>query len=63
VTTYRKVLSVLEDGRWHTLHELRSVSHFPAEWVRELKLSGHLVDERPSDKGERSVRLVATAQR
>ncbi len=59
VTTYCKVVRLLEDGSWHTLGELEEVAHYPTAWVRELRLSGFAVEERTLDREERAVRLLA----
>ncbi len=44
-TTFERVLGILADGEWHSEDELAEVSSFPREWIRELELSGHVVDE------------------
>jgi len=45
--TYDRVMSVLSDGRWHTMDELREVSYFPERWIEELRRDGLEVVEDP----------------
>jgi hypothetical protein len=49
--TYDRVKSVLSDGEWHTLDELREVSYFPERWIEELRRDGLEVVEN-EDEGK-----------
>jgi hypothetical protein len=42
----RRVLSLLRDREPHTADELRSIVHFPGEWIRALREDGYPVEER-----------------
>ncbi len=55
MSTYERVRSVLADGDWHTLDELKQVSFFPERWIDELRLDGLEVVE---DESEGKVALV-----
>ena len=55
MTTYARVLEVLADGEWHTDEELRAVTEYPAEWLKELRYAGFVVAER---RGAGLVRVV-----
>jgi hypothetical protein len=60
-STYADVLRILDDGQWHAVDELASVSRYPVEWARELRHDGHQVVADPS--GALVVRLVRHEQR
>ncbi len=51
-------MALLRDEAWHALDDLRAVTHFPSEWVEELRAEG-ILDVR---RNERTVlvRLRAT---
>jgi hypothetical protein len=53
--TYPAVISLLEDGQWHADDDLRVVTSFPREWLREVERERRL--ERHPD----SPRLVRLA--
>lgn len=38
--TFEAITNVLRDGSWHEIDELRAATHFPAEWVQELRAEG-----------------------
>jgi hypothetical protein len=42
----RRVLSLLGDREPHTADELRSIVHFPGEWIRALREDGYPIEER-----------------
>ena len=46
MTTYARMLELLADGEWHTDEELRAVTEYPDEWLKELRYAGFVVDER-----------------
>ena len=54
-TTFEAIQRLLADGAWHALDDLREVTAFPAEWVKELKAEG-LIDTR-DQMGNTLVRL------
>ena len=58
MSTYERVRSVLADGDWHTVDELREVSFFPERWINELRLDGLEVVE---DEAQGRVALVGAA--
>jgi hypothetical protein len=35
-STYKEITR-LDDGKWHSVRELETVSRYPNEWVRELE--------------------------
>jgi len=35
--TYPAVISLLEDGQWHADEDLRAVTSFPGEWLKEVE--------------------------
>jgi len=44
--TFEAVVSVLRDGAWHSLDDVKAATHFPAQWVDELAAEGIVdVDE------------------
>jgi hypothetical protein len=47
-STYSRLLMLLSDGQWHDEDDLRTVTSFPGEWLKELRYEGHEVaaDER-----------------
>lgn len=38
--TFAAIETVLSDGAWHELEDLRDATSFPREWVRELRAEG-----------------------
>lgn len=58
MSTYDRVRSVLADGDWHTLDELKEVSFFPERWIDELRIDGLEVIE---NEAEGKVALVGAA--
>lgn len=52
--TFPAVVGLLRDGRWHEDEELAEVTHYPHEWLAELRREGFEL-ERDGD----AVRLVA----
>ena len=38
--TFEAIETVLSDGAWHELDDLRDATSFPREWVRELRAEG-----------------------
>jgi hypothetical protein len=36
MSTYDQLLEVLADGEWHSEDDLRSITAFPGEWMKEL---------------------------
>jgi hypothetical protein len=46
VTRYEAILALLDDGDWHGIDELESLTSLPDQWIEELRLSGHHVVER-----------------
>ena len=61
MTAYERVLRVLDDGAWHRAEELRLVTRYPEEWIKELRHEGHEVRERKG--GGTAVRLRRQAAR
>jgi hypothetical protein len=57
MSTYERVKTVLADGDWHTVDELKQVSSFPERWIEELRRGGLEVVE---DEVEGKVALVTT---
>ncbi len=55
--TYPAVISLLEDGQWHADEDLRAVTSFPSEWLREVERERRL--ERHPDSPQ-LVRLADT---
>jgi hypothetical protein len=47
-STYSRLLKLLSDGQWHDEDDLRKITSFPGEWLKELRYDGHevAVDER-----------------
>jgi hypothetical protein len=47
-STYSRLLMLLSDVQWHDEDDLRKVTSFPREWLKELRYEGHEVaaDER-----------------
>jgi hypothetical protein len=45
MSTYDRIKSVLDDGNWHTLDELRAVSAYPERWIEEFRRDGITVIE------------------
>jgi biotin operon repressor len=43
VSTYRRLLDLLADGGRHSEEELRRITRYVQEWIRELRASGHQV--------------------
>ncbi|HSC92085.1 MAG TPA: hypothetical protein VLB86_10575 [Gaiellaceae bacterium] len=43
MSTYLRLLELLDDGRWHGREEIAELTSYPDEWLRELELEGHLV--------------------
>jgi hypothetical protein len=58
VSTYERIRTVLADGDWHTVEELREVSFFPERWINELRIDGLEVVE---DDATGKVALVGSA--
>ena len=63
----RRVLELLEDGRWHTSQEIEDVCHVTAHSrLADLRGAGYVLDKRsnPRETGRRkfSYRLIATAE-
>jgi hypothetical protein len=54
--TFEAISNVLDDGSWHELVELREATHFPVEWVEQLRAEGVV---ETSDDGE-SLRVRLT---
>ena len=44
--TYPAVTSLLEDGEWHAEEDLRAVTCFPQEWLKEIERERRL-ERRP----------------
>ena len=59
MATYDRVRSVLSDGRWHTMDELREISYFPERWIEELRRDGLEVVE---DEKEGKLALVGAPE-
>ena len=59
-STYAQLLEILDDGRWHGVTDLATVTRYPDEWARELSHEGHLVDV--GDDGTPVVRLRPDAE-
>ena len=38
--TFDAILEMLDDGAWHTLDDLSSVSRYPTQWAKELNSEG-----------------------
>lgn len=38
--TFEAITRVLDDGSWHEFDELREATHFPVEWVEQLRAEG-----------------------
>jgi hypothetical protein len=38
--TFDAITRLLDDGSWHALEDLRAVTSWPDEWVRELAAEG-----------------------
>ena len=53
--TYPAVVKLLEDGEWHADDDLRAVTSFPSEWLREVER------ERQLERHPDSPRLVRLA--
>ena len=53
--TYPAVISLLEDGQWHADEDLRRVTCFPQEWLKEVER------ERPLERRPGSPQLVRLA--
>jgi hypothetical protein len=43
VLTYSRLLELLSDGDWHGEDDLRMITSFPGEWLKELRYEGHEV--------------------
>jgi hypothetical protein len=43
MSTYAQLLELLSDRAWHCEDELRSITPFPREWMKELSYDGHEV--------------------
>jgi len=57
--TFEAIRNVLDDGAWHRFDELKDATHFPADWVNQLRREG-LVEA--SDDGETArIRLAQRA--
>ena len=54
--TYPAVISLLEDGQWHADEDLRTVTSFPQEWLKEVERE-RVLERRPG-----SPQLVRIAQ-
>ena len=37
---FEAIQTVLTDGAWHELEDLRDATSFPSEWVQELEAEG-----------------------
>jgi hypothetical protein len=44
-TTIEKIHALAQDGEWKTVDDLRNVSSFPEEWLKELRHEGYDVRE------------------
>lgn len=54
--TYLAVISLLEDGEWHADDDLRAVTSFPQEWLKEVER------ERKLERRPDAPQLVRLAQ-
>jgi hypothetical protein len=45
VSTYTRLLALLSDGQWHGEDDLREITRYPREWVKELCREGHDVSK------------------
>jgi hypothetical protein len=55
VSTYPRLLGLLADGEWHGEDDLRKITPYPDEWVKELRYDGHEVAV--NERGDSLVRL------
>lgn len=44
-TTIDKIRTLAQDGEWKTVDDLRNVSSYPEEWLKELRYEGFDVRE------------------
>ncbi len=58
MTTYERIIELLGDGEWHPVDDLRLVTRYPDEWVRELRHEGHAVVGRSGDAAVVRLRCV-----
>jgi hypothetical protein len=43
VSTYSRLLKLLSDSQWHGEDDLRKITSYPGEWLKELRYEGHEV--------------------
>lgn len=43
MSTYKRIVSLLEDGSWHPADDLRGLTSYPQEWISELRKEGQFV--------------------
>jgi hypothetical protein len=58
MSTYQRVKTVLADGEWHSMDELKEVCSFPDRWIEELRKDGIDVRE---EEHEGKIALVGAA--